>query len=273
MRQTRRASVAVTAIALASTIVQAHDFWIEPSTFRPELGVRFAVGLFVGQELVGEPVPRRPQRIERFVLLGRGTERIGGKSGAHPAGSVRAREPGLHVVVYESDFAAIVLEAPRFEAYLRAEGLERIVALRAERGEADEPGREIYARCAKALVRVGGSAVGEDRVVGLPLELVAIDDPYDAGANGAIEVRLLFRGAPLAGALVVGRSRAAPAEPLAIRTDSAGRARLALAHPGLWLVKAVHMVEAEDRAPTDWASYWASLTFEIGAGLGQRPER
>jgi hypothetical protein len=31
----------------------------------------------------------------------------------------------------------------------------------------------------------------------------------------------------------------------------------------LWLIKAVHMVPAPDQTKADWASIWASLTFEL----------
>jgi len=261
-RCTRIVLALTTALAVAPP-ARAHDFWIEPSTFEPPLGVHFAVALFVGEGLVGQPVPRDPSRIERFVLEGSRAAKIDGRKGAHPAGFARAREPGLQVVAYESDFAAIELEAAKFEAYLLSEGLERIVALRAQRGESEKPGREMYARCAKALVAVGGVTAGADRVLGMPLELVAEPNPYRLAPGATLELRLLYQGAPLEGALVVGLSRASPAEPLFARTDSDGRAALELPTSGMWLVKAVHMVESEERSRADWASYWASLTFEL----------
>ena len=46
------------------------------------------------------------------------------------------------------------------------------------------------------------------------------------------------------------------------RTDAQGRARLRLDRPGVWLVKAVHMIPAPAGAGADWESFWASLTFE-----------
>jgi hypothetical protein len=32
---------------------------------------------------------------------------------------------------------------------------------------------------------------------------------------------------------------------------------------GMWLIKAVHMVPAPAGANAEWASFWASLTFEL----------
>jgi hypothetical protein len=33
----------------------------------------------------------------------------------------------------------------------------------------------------------------------------------------------------------------------------------------MWMIKAVHMVPAAAGTNADWASYWASLTFEVSS--------
>jgi len=38
-----------------------------------------------------------------------------------------------------------------------------------------------------------------------------------------------------------------------------------LDRPGLWLIKAVHMVPAPEGSGAEWESLWASLTFELPA--------
>jgi len=58
-------------------------------------------------------------------------------------------------------------------------------------------------------------------------------------------------------------NRLNPAEKLSARTDADGRVRLRLRSDGMWMIKAVHMVPAPAGADGDWASYWASLTFEL----------
>jgi uncharacterized GH25 family protein len=62
---------------------------------------------------------------------------------------------------------------------------------------------------------------------------------------------------------VVAINRSKPSEKVSARTDASGRVRLNLRQPGMWLVKAVHMVPAPAGANAEWASYWASLTFEL----------
>jgi len=78
-----------------------------------------------------------------------------------------------------------------------------------------------------------------------------------------LPVRLTYENQPLAGALVVAVNRLRPSEKLSARSDRDGRVRFRLPRAGAWLIKAVHMVEAQSAAGADWVSYWASLTFEL----------
>ena len=257
---------AVAAAAFFTAVrVFAHDFWIEPSTFRPAVGANVSVALRVGERFRGDPVPRTPDRIVRFALFSPSRETpIDGVPGQDPAGVARISEPGLQIVGYRSKVSTVELEAAKFEQYLKEEGLESIVAERARRGESLKSSREIYSRSAKALLAAGGAGrFGHDRVVGLTLELVPEKNPYALRAGGSLPVRLEYDGKPLAGALVVALNRAAPERPLSARTDAGGRLAFVLEKPGQWLVKSVHMVRARAESGADWESVWASLTFEL----------
>jgi uncharacterized GH25 family protein len=252
--------------SLAAAAVSAHDFWIEPSAYRVAKAAHLDVALRVGEGYRGEPVARDPAKIRRFVVVGPAGERaLDGDAGQDPAGKAEIKGPGLFVIGYHSQPSSITLEAPKFEAYLRVEGLERVIALRAERGQSAAPGRELYSRCAKALVASGSADTGQaDRRLDLPLELVPEANPYRSG-GGPAAVRLLFRGQPLQGALVVALPKDAPGKKLEARSDASGRVVLELGAGRTWLVKAVHMVEAPAGSGADWESLWASLTFEIPA--------
>jgi uncharacterized GH25 family protein len=104
-------------------------------------------------------------------------------------------------------------------------------------------------------------AVG-DRRLGFTLELVAERNPYALRAGQDLPVRLTYENRPLAGALVVAMDRLNPSEKLTAHTDNDGRVRFRLRPGGMWLIKAVHMVPAPAGANAEWASFWASLTFE-----------
>jgi uncharacterized GH25 family protein len=251
------------ALVLAAPLA-AHDFWIEPGSFRPSVGAPLAVHLVVGQRFRGDALPRNPALIERFVLVS-GTSEIPvvGRPADEPAGLVTPPRAGLAWIAYRSLESPLSLDADRFEEYLREEGLESVVAERARRGESGKPSRELFSRAAKSLVRAGGAGSdGFDRPLGLALELVPERDPY-ALHGEELPVRLLWQGRPLAGALVSALPYASPETKQSLRSDRDGRVRFRGIGPGVWLVKAVRMARVEDDPSADWRSVWASLTFEV----------
>lgn len=253
-----------------------HDFWIEATPARVEPGQEVRAALRVGMACPGEPVTRKPERIERFVMVGPGGAEtaLTGEAGADPAGAVRTGAAGLHAVVYRGKPVFIELAAAEFESYLREEGLERVIALRKVRGESDKPGKEVYSRCAKALVAVGEMpSDSADRATGLRFELVAQGNPMSArvqeGKPAEVVVTALFEGRPLTGAQVkamhcAGTEGDAGAAPIRkFITDEKGRATVTIDRPGRWVLASTEMIEAPAESGAAWESLWASLVFEV----------
>jgi uncharacterized GH25 family protein len=238
----------------------AHDLWIEPSSFRPAVGERVVVALRVGQDLAGEPAPRIPALIDRFVL---GDSPIVGRAGADPAGSVVVARPGLQWIGYQSKGYPVSLGARKFEDYLKEEGLERVIAERKKKGQSAAPERERFYRCAKSLLDVRVGITKADAPIGQTLELVPQKNPYALSRGDALPLSLLFRGKPIANVLVVAMRKGAPERAVRARTDAKGRVTLRLDGAGFWLVKAVHMEAAPPNAGVDWESWWASMTFDL----------
>jgi uncharacterized GH25 family protein len=256
-------SILITTLLLVATpALLAHDFWIEPSTFRPAVGANVSVSLRVGQELIGDPVPRDSASIERFVLRDAGADRdIGGFEGQDPAGWFRVQSAGIQVIGYRSKPRPVELPAGKFEQYLRDEGLERIVALRAKSGDSAKPSKEIFSRCAKSLLLAGDGKGGAvfSKPLGLRYELIPESNPMTAAE---LKVRALYEGKPLANALLVALDRDDPSVRIDVRTDAGGRAAFHLPKNGVWLIKSVQMIAAPAGSGADWESLWASLTFE-----------
>src|SRR5438552_15905917 len=257
----------VAAIALSRAPLLAHDMWIVPTTFSPEPGEIVGVRLRIGQDLLGDPLPRDPALVNQFVVEdAAGRKPVVGRDGADPAGFVRVAMPGLLVIGYRSNPSAIDLAPEKFNQYLKEEGFDAIAAVRARRNETGASAHELFSRCAKGLVLSGSpSDAPGDRLLAFPLELVAERNPYAIRAGQDLPVRLTYENRPLAGALVVAMNRLNPSEKLAARTDNDGRVRFRLRPGGRWLIKAVHMVPAPAGTRADWASFWASLTFDMGS--------
>ncbi len=267
----RLAVPVVAAIALSRAPLFAHDMWIVPTTFSPEPGEIVGVRLRVGQDLLGDPLPRDPALVNQFVVEdATGRKPVYGRDGADPAGLLRVAMPGLLVIGYRSNPSAIELAAETFNQYVKEEGLDAVAALRARRNETGAIAHELFSRCAKSLVLSGSPSDAQgDRRLGFPLELVAERNPYAVRDAQDLPVRLTYENRPLAGALVVAMNRLNPSEKLAARTDSDGRVRFRLRPGGMWLIKAVHMIPAPAGTSAEWASFWASLTFELGAANAQ----
>jgi uncharacterized GH25 family protein len=253
-------------ILVSGAPLLAHDMWIEPATFSPQTGDIVGVKLRVGQDLLGDPLPRDPKLIKSFVVEdAEGRKPLVGRTGADPAGYLRITAPGMHVVGYSSNPSQVELGAEKFNQYLKDEGLDQVAAMRAKRNETGTKVRELFSRCAKSLVLAGPpSESSGDRTLGCALELVAERNPYALHARQTLPLILKYENRPLAGALVVAINRLNPAQKLTARTGKDGRVRFTPRDGGLWLIKAVHMVPAETEG-SDWVSYWASLTFELGA--------
>jgi uncharacterized GH25 family protein len=254
------------AALLACAPLFAHDMWIEPATFSPESGEIVGVRLHVGQDLLGDPLPRSAALIKQFVVEdAAGRKPVIGREGGNPAGFFRVANPGLLVVGYYSNPSSVDETAETFNQYLKDEGLDAVAALRARRNQTAAGTRELFSRCAKSLVLSGAPDGGQgDRQLGFALELVAERNPYTLRSGEDLPVRLTYENRPLPGALVIAMNRRNPSEKLSARTGADGRVRFHLRPGGMWLVKAVHMVPAPAGANAEWASYWASLTFEPG---------
>ena len=252
-------------VALAPTLF-AHDMWIEPAVFVAQPGQMLGIKLRVGQELIGDPIARSTQLINRFIVTGPDGERpVVGRDGSDPAGYIRATGPGLMIVGYNSNASSVDLPAEKFNLYLKDEGLDSILALRARRNQDKAPSHEQFFRCAKSLVQAGpASSTQTDRVLGFPLELVAERNPYVLPPGADFAVRLTYENKPLAGAAVTAINRLNPGEKQTQRSGKDGRASFKLRGGGMWMIKSVHMVPAPAGSAHEWNSYWASLTFETG---------
>ena len=239
----------------------AHDFWLEPSSYHPAVGETVSVALRVGQDFVGDPVPRSTKLIDSFVVRDARKEwPVNGFENQDPAGLLRIDNNGVAIVSYRSKANPLELPAPKFEEFLRREGLDRIAAARAKRGETNQPDREQFFRYAKTLLRTGDAkAPAIAHLAGFRYDIVPESNPWSAQP---LRVRLLFDGKPAAGMMVSAVHRDDPNAKASARTDAQGRATLALPKQGVWLVKSVYMIEAPKDSGVDWESLWASVTFE-----------
>ena len=267
-----RSAIMMAMLLLSAQLAAAHDYWIEASNFQLQSGDRVLFFLRVGEYFSGKPAAFSAEWVKRFRIDGATQQHPVVLLRQDPAGMAKVQEDGLQVVSFENAPTYLELPAERFNSYLKAEGLEAVLTARQEAGASEQPGKEVFSRCAKALLWVGGDETAGDasghhnKPVGMTLELLPEQNPYGMKAPSPMAVQLLYQGQPVSGALVMALNKSAPNEVQQIQSGPDGRAAFNLHRSGLWLVKAVHMVRAEAQAQEDWRSYWASLTFELPVG-------
>jgi hypothetical protein len=246
----------------------AHDLYLRPETFRPAPAGTLRVEYHNGD---GFPGSQATTKIERLRDTALETAKFAAPfenlriEGATTWAPVRLPgTPGTFLLKSRTAANFIELTATEFEEYLREEGLTEILAWRKEHGETQRPGRELYAKYAKALGFAGAPDHGFQRLAGHEIEFVPLADPLSAQPGQALTFRLLFRGAPRSGVLVeLAHAASGKVTKSYIgRTGPQGEIRVPVTGAGLWKLHAIVM-ERGKTPQADWESHWASFVFEL----------
>lgn len=269
---TYRSILAWTLLAASSAPAAAHDFWIQPDRYRPagQDGIALTLQVGHGRDRQRSAIAlRRILRLQAFAADGRRLDlRAQLRPDPQAAADARFALPaGAWLLALDTDAGAQSrLPAPRFNDYLRAEGLTPALQARSAQGRSDADGSERYSRHSKALVRAGASAAGVAALLaqplGLPLEIVLDADPQARAPR--LPLRVLWQGRPLAGALVKLTRLEDDARPLEQRrTDAQGRAEFAAPGAGTWLLNAIWTQPLPAGAEVDFETAFTSLSFDI----------
>lgn len=252
--------------------IRAHDYWLEPTTgFSAEANSQIAVRMLLGSWLViEEERPFQKNRIAQLNLFGRNSN-INLLTGMPAENSLttinfKVEAAGNYLLAMRRNPALITLEADKFEAYLREEGLEKISIERQRLNESADFGRERYQRYLKMLIQNGGKRDETyKKLVGFKLEIIPLENPYKRKINDKLGFRVLFDGKPLSNILLFALNKNNnQIETQKARTDKNGTAIFTIQKNGLWLVRAVEMRRCQtDCKLVDWDSYWGALSFGI----------
>ncbi|MGI9389285.1 MAG: DUF4198 domain-containing protein [Boseongicola sp.] len=260
----------ITALAVPAS---AHEYYLMPETFKPEVGKNIFVSHRLGQKFKGNELPWVDSWNVRSEIWENGEKReIRFTDGDRPALRVKPKSDELTVVVHQSNIDKLDFRTwEKFVKYTDKDGLSAIARQhlaegKPKPGEGNPPIRELYSRFAKTLMAPGGSMKGKDVVTGLTIELVALENPMALGPGQAMPVKLLFRGKPLEGATLKVFTAPDTESKHRILTDAKGRADIPDDGPGPYLINAIAMTKVVATGKiangADWESFWASMTFE-----------
>lgn len=263
----RRRALGIAALLALVAPAMAHDFWVEPEEFQPDVGDSIDIRLREGVGFKGSTLPYINAWFQDFSkVTSFGREDVVSLQGNDPAANIEM-PAGAMLLGYQSNRSYVELDAAKFNSYLEHEGIEYIREERIAAGEDDEPAPEFFVRCAKALLQTG-AADGEiyKTRLGYRLELMPEANPYDLSAGDELTFQLLWREGPAANLLLQAFTREDPDNIQKIRTDADGRATITLHSSGTWLVKAVSIQGIIGSPKAKWLSHWASFLFELPEG-------
>jgi len=254
-----------------ATAVTAHDLWLVPATPSPPLGAEIKLFAQTGMEFGASLSAVAPDRIEAFFL-----EDAGGRQALSPAGAeegslvatTRLEHPGVAIAALAVRPRFLGLKAKEFNEYLKEDGLPQILGLRKDKGELDRDSREMYAKFAKAILRVGegGPTTLATKAVGLRIEIVPLRDPASLRAGEPLPVQVLFEGRPLPGVYVYALAKGESKYREGHLTEVEGKTTVPLPRAGLMSLHTIFMRPHPDASKYDWESFFATLTFEAGSG-------
>lgn len=263
----KRKLVTTLILILTVALTNAHEFWLQPKKFRFAVGEEMKVDFMVGESFTGEFWDMNRHKVEKLDIHSLGVvrnllsdiKRTAGKNLGY-----KFIKEGTHLLSLESDAAFIELEGPKFNSYLKEDGIEDILASRTNDNQLDKPAREFYKRYAKLLVQSGMRTDDTFRKrLGFRYEIVPLQNPYTLKSGDYLECRLMWEGRPSPHSLVKVWSHVGNRIFLQdIYTEDDGTIKFPLSSSGPWMVSAVKMVPSQKEG-ADYESSWASLVFGI----------
>ena len=247
----------------------AHEFWIEPSDFQPQVGDVVTVDLVIGTNFDGFSSPYTPDEISAFGLVdAAGIAPITGRFGDLPAGKFIAAQAGLSLLYHQTTPSYLIYTKPeKFISFAVEKGFADVAARYQSQTAEDFRLVERYRRFAKSLIMVG-PASGQDQLLGLEMELVALTNPYQQSVSKEFTLAVYESGVPRPGAQVTVFIRHTPrdVEKKIIMADDRGQVNLLLLPGRQYLFDSVKLQPIKDADPiknAEWESLWAALTFAV----------
>ena len=254
-------------LLIVSWLAGAHEFWLEPDKFFFAAGENVRIHFKVGENFIGEPWNVKLNRIERIEL--HSAKQVSDlkreiKEGADDHLQVLLATEGTHMLVMQSNNSFIKLDGEKFTEYLKADGLDEILALRNKTQTSADSAAEFYSRHTKLIIQAG-SKTDETykKLCHLPIEIIPETNPYTLKKGDVIKFKILFQGKPLFGAKVKVWNRHDHRTTVQnIFSQQDGMIETHVSNPGAWMVSVVKMVPIKD-PQAEWQSYWGSLVFGI----------
>ena len=257
----------VLVLTVLITLVQAHEFWMQPVKFLLRPGEQTSVRFMVGENFMGEAWDLKVHKVEKLTLHhGADVKSLVDSVLIDPKKNLRLtlEEEGTYVISLESNNAFSELEAEKFNDYLKEDGLDNVLDHRKSTNSLNKPAKEFYRRYSKLLLQAGNKRDDTyKKVLGFPIEIIPEINPYQLKKGDAVTFKILSEGKPAFGVKVRVWNRFQNRTTIQnIYTEKNGVIEMHISNPGAWMISVVKMVPTKE-VGAEWQSYWTSLTFGV----------
>lgn len=245
----------------------AHDFWLAPENYTPEPEQDVEISIMIGHVSDNMLWPAMPHRVVAFRSIGpEGIQDHQAELQNMPI-VLNMDEPGLYVLSIETNHAFSELDAEKFNAYVKAEGVTPIRLDRALKGTTAEAGTEIYSRRGKAIIQVGALGAKDPdylrRPLGQTLEIIPDENPQRVKQGAPMSARIFYRGEPAKGVTVnLVDIQSDQGKVQQDTSNETGQVTFNRPDKGEWMLHAVWSAPIQN-ARADYETIFSSLSFSL----------
>ncbi len=119
----------------------------------------------------------------------------------------------------------------------------------------------------KTYLYAGESSEMPAKTIGDPLEIIAMENPFNLKRGSEFPVQVLFKGKPLADATIKATYAGFSDQPntfaATVKTDPKGVARVKLSEKGKWFCTVTHEIPYPEKQECDTEKYNTTFTFDV----------
>lgn len=259
-------------LVVASTL-DAHDLFFRARGYFVPVGTDAQVEVYTGTFSKSENAVKRDRPVVLEVVTSSAREAVSRDrwdDTVEPKSVVRLATPSAGTYLLAAFLQPRMLSLPgdEFNAYLKDEGIDEILALRKKQGRLNEASKERYQKFIKTLIQAGDSPTANaTTVLGYDAEIVPETNPYTLKVGDTLAVRCIVKDKPWANKVIFAGGRIGTSDrriaAQRLTTDANGRAVVRLTTAGVWYVKFVSMLEVEGDKEANYESRWSTISFAI----------
>lgn len=272
-KRTLCTGVMAVVVLLGGMPLSAHDLFFRAKSYFTQPGGEALVEVYNGTFSKSENAVKRDRPVVVEVVGPSSREALSPDrwdDTKEPKSVVRLTTPAAGTYVLAAYLQPRLLSLPgdEFNAYLKEEGIEDVLAMRRTQRRLAEPSKERYQKFIKTLIQAGGvSTMNATIALGYDAEIVPEQNPYTLKPGDALTVRCLVKGQPWAHKVIFAAGRVGNTDRrLAAQrliTDADGRATVRLSTAGVWYVKFVSMIEVSGDSEANYESRWSTISFAV----------